>query len=91
MAHSSELILFVAAVVIQVLGLASAVFARLSERWVRRASWYPLFYCALLAVGGMTLLAVAVGHGIWISCGMTLAIMAVGATFDGGMRRQPAY
>jgi hypothetical protein len=48
-----------------------------------------MFYVSLLAVFTITLIAVSVGHQVWISSGTTLAIMAVGATLDVG-RREPA-
>ena len=87
MTPTCEMWLFATAAVIQMLGMATVVVARLSERWPTHRYCYPLCYLGLLAVGGMTLLAVAVGHGIWLSCGLTLALMAVGATLDVGSRR----
>lgn len=87
MTPTYEVSLFAIAAIVQVLGVATVVVARLSERWPVRSCWYPLCYFGLLAVGGMTLIAVATGHGVWLSCGITLALMAVGATIDIGRQR----
>lgn len=89
MLPSSELWLLGLAILVQLLGLVAAIVARLSETSDLRGHCYRAFYSLLLAVFGITLVAVWVGHGLWIFSGTTLAVMAVGATLDMG-RRQPA-
>jgi hypothetical protein len=84
MLPSSDVLLLGVAVLMQILGIAAAISARLSQTPVARKCSYRVFYVSLLAVFAITLLAVHVGHGVWISTGTTLAIMAVGATLDVG-------
>jgi hypothetical protein len=79
-----EMSIFVGAVLVQLLGLASMLFARFSER--SRAQHYSqrCFFGCLVLVGGAAMAAICLGNGHWLSCGTTLALMAVGVTFDGG-------
>ena len=85
-----DLSVFACAVLVQLLGLASVLFARLSER--SRAQNYSqrCFFGCLCLVGCAALGAVLLGNGYWLSCGTTLALMAVGVTFDRGGSRGEA-
>jgi hypothetical protein len=75
---------FVCAVLVQLLGLASVFCARLSERSWAQCLCQRVFYGCLVLVGCATVAALLLGSGYWASCGATLAIMAVGVTFDLG-------
>lgn len=79
-----DLSILACAILVQLLGIASVLYARLSER--SRAQNYSqrCFFGCLFLVGGAAMGAVLLGNGYWLSCGTTLAIMAVGVTFDRG-------
>ena len=81
--------LFAILVVVQVLGLASVVLARLTENSAFQALCQRLFVACLLVVGAMTVLAFQSGSGGWFSCAATLPVMALGATLD--MKRSYEY
>ena len=81
--------LFAILVVVQVLGLASVVLARLTENSAFQALCQRLFVACLLVVGGVTVLAFQSGSGGWFSCAATLPVMALGATLD--MKRSYEY
>ena len=85
-----ESLIFVAAVLVQVLGLASIFFARLSERSRAQCACQRVFYGCLVLVGGAAVATLFLGNGYWASCGTTLAVMAVGVTFDFGRAGQEA-
>lgn len=82
-----ELSIFTCAVLVQMLGIASVFFARCCERSRAQNSSQRCFYCCLCLVGCAALGAVLLGNGYWLSCGTTLALMAVGVTFDRGVSR----
>ena len=83
-----ELSVFVGAVLVQLLGIASMLFARVSERSKAQHYSQRCFFGCLVLVGSAALAAVSLGSGAWLSCGITLAVMAVGATIDGGRRSE---
>lgn len=80
---SESALLFIFASV-QVAGLISLICARMtgpstSHRWLR-----GMYLCCLVAVGLATMCAIGCNSGWWISCGTTLALMAIGGTLDLG-------
>lgn len=85
-----ESTVFACAALVQVLGLASVVFARLSERSPAQDFCQRIFFGCLVLVSGAAVAALCLGNGYWASCGTTLALMAVGATYDGGRSRREA-
>lgn len=76
--------LFWLASLLQVAGLASVVIARLTEGCRGQLCFQRVFYLCLLAVGVASMLTVEFGSRYWLSFGITLAIMAVGATLELG-------
>ena len=74
--------------------MKSALKKRASTDWRSDSSWSErsrvqclcqrVFYGCLVLVGCTTVAALLLGSGYWASCGATLAIMAVGVTFDLG-------
>lgn len=73
---------FCAVMAIQVLGIVAMVSARISEQTSVRAFFQFAFLGMLLAIGGGALAALAIGSEYGLSFGITLSIMAVGATLD---------
>jgi hypothetical protein len=73
---------FCLAVIVQTLGLASVVAVRASRDATRGTVARWLFFSALTAVGLATQLMVLTGNILWLPCGITLALMVLGATFD---------
>ena len=80
----SESTLLWSFVVIQVIGLTSLICARIKCQTVPHACFRVGFLISLLAVGFATMCAVGCASDWWISCGTTLALMAVGGTVDFG-------
>ena len=77
-----ETLVYWAAIAVQMIGLASVVAARM---WPQspaqtRCQWF--FFISLAGVGLATMLALACGSGLWVSCAATLSLMSVGATLD---------
>lgn len=68
----------------QVLGLATAWFARRSTGKHSEASWHRLFFLALLVVAGSSFGTLGLGPICYLVSGTTLALMAVTATLDTG-------
>lgn len=79
---------FWAAVVLQIVGVASVVGARLGERFGFRLFSQRLCYVCLLLIGSATMLAVVCGSDLWFAFATTLALMSVGATIDFGRSRR---
>ncbi len=75
-------------VVIHVVGLFSAWFARLSEGSHRQTQCQWLFLACLALVGVATLVASSLGAGIWLLSGATLSLMVLAAVYDS---RDSAY
>jgi hypothetical protein len=74
--------LLLAVCVVQVVGLASMFAARIGERSDLQL-WCQLGFFALFALVALsTLLMLVIGCAIWPLCGLTLSVMAIGATID---------
>jgi hypothetical protein len=71
-----------------VAGLGAAWLARLSEGSVLQTLCHRLFLGCLATVGAATVPALWFGRGCFLMTGTTLAIMAMAATFDGGLARR---
>ena len=67
---------------VEVLGLASAWFARLSEGSPRQALCQRLFFGCLVLVGVAMIPALKLGPGFWFSSGTTLSLMILAVTYD---------
>ena len=65
-----------------ILGVISLASIRLQLR--NRQACQFLFFAALAAVGGVTMLCLECHHGGWLLSAVTLGAMVVGATFDAG-------
>ena len=63
-------------------GLASMVTARLAEGSPKQSRYQVLFVVSLLTVAASTLIAMTLSNELFLACGATLSIMAVGATLD---------
>ena len=68
--------------VVEILGLTSAWFARLSEGSPRQAFCQRLFFGCLVLVGVAMIPAVKLGPGFWFSSGTTLSLMILAVTYD---------
>ncbi len=66
------------------LGLVSLASIRMAFQIRLRHACQHLFFVALAAVGGSTMLCLACRHEGWLLSAITLGTMVVGATFDGG-------
>jgi hypothetical protein len=75
---------FFIAVIVQAVGLASVVAVRAAQDVTRGTAARWLFFSALTAVGLVTQVMLLTGNVLWLPCGITLALMVVGATFDLG-------
>jgi hypothetical protein len=85
-------LLFWGVLALQIIGVASVVFARLPRQCPIQACCRTLFVGCLVFVGMATMAAISVQSGCWAWCGITFSIMAVGATFDRGVPvRATAY
>jgi hypothetical protein len=67
---------------LQLVGLASALFARLSEGSSGQSAGQWLFLVSLGLVGLGTMGALSMGPGYWLSSAATLSLMIVTATCD---------
>ena len=74
--------------VVQVLGLGSAWFARLSEGSSRQGLCQRLFFGCLVLVGVAMIPALKLGPGFWFSSGTTLSLMILAVTYDVNSPRQ---
>lgn len=68
--------------VLQVLGLASVVLARVPQKGLSHSICRSCFFGCLAFVAVATMLAIGCRSEWWISCGTTFSLMAVGATLD---------
>lgn len=66
----------------QLLGLASAALARLSEGSRYQASGQRLFFASLGLVGLTIVAALLLGPGYWLTSGATFSLMVLTATCD---------
>jgi predicted membrane channel-forming protein YqfA (hemolysin III family) len=78
----SDAVFFWGLMLVQLIGLASATIARLSERSAAQAWCQRFFFVCLGFVGLAAMLALACDSGYFLSCGTTLSLMAVGTTLD---------
>ena len=67
---------------IQIVGLASAWLARLSEGSRGQSSCQWLFFGCLALMGLTTMISLAVGPKYWLVSGATLSVMVLGAVWD---------
>jgi hypothetical protein len=67
---------------IQVFGLGTVLFTRLSERSPLQAWCHRLFFASLIAVGLVTVASLALGPGATLLSGSTLAVMSVAAVCE---------
>jgi hypothetical protein len=75
-------------VAIQLLGISSAWTTRLSEGSSFQAATQRVFFTLLLLMGAATIVALAVGPGIWLACSASLAVMVLMVTCDFGTARE---
>jgi hypothetical protein len=68
--------------VLQFIGLASVVLARLPRAGWMQACCRTCFFGCLAFVALATMLAIGCRSECWIYCGTTFSLMAVGATLD---------
>jgi hypothetical protein len=69
---------------VQVVGLASACLARMSEGSIRQASAQRIFLGCLALVGAATMTAMLIGPGASVLSGATMAVMVLTAVWDFG-------
>lgn len=67
---------------VQLLGLSTALFARLSEGYHCQASSQRLFFVALALIGGAALISVLLGTSWWVISAFTLLLMVLTVTCD---------
>ncbi len=68
--------------VLQFVGLASVVLARLPQGGWSQSVCRSCFFGCLACVAVATMLAIGCRSECWIYCGVTFSLMAVGATLD---------
>ena len=84
-------LVFWAAAAVQVLGLASVLFARLPRASKAHDYCRGIFVGCLVVLGLATMVAIGSGSGYWAWCGTTFSLMCVGGTFDVGTLRADAF
>lgn len=67
---------------IQIVGLASAWLARMSEGSRSQVSCHRVFFCCLAMMGLTTMIALAVTPKYWLTSGTTLSLMVISAVWD---------
>ena len=78
----NDIIVFSVALAVQFAGLVSVAIARFGQQSTSKIK-YERFFCACLAlVAVISFLAICAGEGSCVMHGVTLAMMAVGATID---------
>jgi hypothetical protein len=78
----NELPLFVVAIAVQLAGLTSIAIARLGQQPASQVRYERFFFACLTLVSVISLLAIFTGEVSCMLNGITLAMMAVGATVD---------
>ena len=73
---------FVATLLLQIVGIASVCFARAADNTTTQRRWQILFFVCFASLGVAVIWAFRISSGCWIACSTTLALMTVGATFD---------
>ena len=76
---------------VQVLGLACTWAARACEGSAGQTICQCLFFVFLALVGTEAAFAMEISTGLWLSSGLTLGVMVVGATCSGRRSQQPAF
>jgi hypothetical protein len=74
---------------IEVLGLASAWFARLSDGCRPQRFCQRLFIACLVVVGASTIVCIGLWPACWLGCGVTMSLMVLTVTCD-FRRHRPA-
>lgn len=83
-ANNQDGILFCIAIVVQAAAILSVVIARLGQREESQVRYERFFFSCLGLVAVICLLTTWTGIGSWMMNGITLAVMALGATIDLG-------
>ncbi|MBC7853907.1 MAG: hypothetical protein IAF94_10755 [Pirellulaceae bacterium] len=84
-------LVFWAAALVQVLGLASVLFARLPRASTAQDYGHGVYLGCLVVLGLATMVAIGSGSGYWAWCGTTFSLMCVGGTFDMSTLRADAF
>lgn len=84
MSGQSELVIFGVAIAVQLAGFLSVGIARVGQQPNSQLGYERFFFLCLMLVGVISLLATWNGTGSWLINGITLAMMALGATLDTG-------
>jgi cadmium resistance protein CadD (predicted permease) len=84
-------LVFWAAAAVQVLGLASVLFARLPQATKSHDYGRGIYLGCLVVLGLATMVAIGSGSGYWAWCGTTFSVMCVGGTFDVSTLRTDAF
>lgn len=79
---------FWAIIAVMVLGVCSTIAARLAEGTREQSRCQVVFVVCLLLVAVSTLVAMTISNELFLACGATLSLMAVGATLD--LRSRPS-
>lgn len=82
MSGPSDFLVVLSLTAVQVLGLASAAVARLSEGSRCQAPGQCVFLVFLALIGGITVGTLLLGSGFWLASGGTLSLMVLGAVCD---------
>lgn len=83
-ADNQESAFFCVALIVQAAAMLSVVIARLGQRQESQLRYERFFFACLGLVAAICLLATWTGTGSWMMNGVTLAVMALGATMDLG-------
>ena len=78
----NEFVVFAVALAVQLAGLTSIALARLGQQRASQLRYKRFFFACLALVAVISLLAICTGEGFCMMNGMTLTMMAVGATID---------
>lgn len=68
--------------VLQIMGVATAVLARMSERSAFQSWCQGLFFVSLILMGIATVASLALGPAMTLASGATMAVMAVAAVWE---------
>ena len=83
---NNDLMVFGVALAVQFAGLTSIAIARLGQQPSSNVRYERFFFACLALVAVISLLAICVGESSCVMNGVTLAMMAVGATLDFGSK-----
>lgn len=82
-----EAVFFAVALIAQAAGLVSVAIARLGQRPASRLRYERFFFICLFLVAIISMLATTAGVSSCMMHGVTLTLMALGATLDSGRGR----